>query len=281
MKIEQIDICPVSIEYKTPYTISVGTIKVGKHVIIRVYTNEGIVGLGEAPVVRPERTGETQENIVQTLKHYFAPLLIGKDPFDIENIMRVLDTVQLGGYGFPYCKAAIDNALYDIMGKAAGIPVYKLLGGAVRKQFAVSRSLSAGSPDEVAKDAEAKAKMGYKMLTLKGTRDWNEDLKVLQAVRKVLGEDFPLEIDPNQAWPSVIAIRAINAMAPYGIESVEQPCPWWDIEGMAMVAEKVEPLIIADESVMSIVDALNIVKRKAADKICIKIARGGCFMAKR
>ena len=96
------EIWPVTIPYKTPYSTTLGTAPSGTHVILKLLTDEEIIGLGEAAMIIPDRTGETQGNIVEVLRELFAPLLLGKDPFDIERIMESLDGLASGRHAFPY-----------------------------------------------------------------------------------------------------------------------------------------------------------------------------------
>lgn len=282
MKITGMEIWPITIPYKKPYTTALGTAPSGTHVILKLFTDQGIVGLGEAAIIIPDRTGETQGNIVEVLRDLFSSFILGKDPFDMEGIMESLDGLASGRYAFPYSKCAVDNALYDIMGKALGVPVYKLIGGAFRKQIGVSRSLPLKSPSEVVAEAEERRAMGYKMLTLKGCSDWRGDIQRFIAVRKAVGEDYPLELDPNQAYSVRDAIRVIRELEPYRLENVEQPCAWWDLDGMAEVKRSVSVPIAADESVLTPVEAMEVVKKRAADMITIKLAKmGGIYYARK
>ncbi|NET51618.1 MAG: hypothetical protein F6K09_23780, partial [Merismopedia sp. SIO2A8] len=141
----------------------------------------------------------------------------------------------------------------------------------------VGRSLSIKPLNEIAANAERLRNMGYKGLTLKGSHDWRGDIKRFIAVRNALGDDFPLEIDPNQAYSVKEALRLIRALETYDLENVEQPCAWWDLDGMAHITQMSSVPITADESVISPADAIAVVKKRAADMITIKLARSGGF----
>ena len=282
MKITRADVIPVSIPYNNVYDLSSWVITHGHHVVLKIYTDEGIVGLGEASIIVPDRTGEVQEGIVVTLKNYLIPLCIGEDPFAIEHIMKKLDAVTLGHFGLLYSKCAIDHALYDIMGKALGVPVYQLLGGAHRKKIGVSRSLPVVSPEELKDHAIRRKEEGYKLLTIKVGFDPKEDVARVRAAREAVGEGFPLEVDPNQAYRIDQAVRTLRKMEEYDIENVEQPLPWWDLDGMAEVTHVLGVPVTADESVLSPADAMAVVKKRAADQITVKLAKsGGIFFSKR
>ncbi len=282
MRIIKISVYPVSIPYKKPFQISTGLAREGKHVIIKIHTDEGIVGLGEAAVIIPDRTGESQEAITLALRKTMGPMILGEDPFQIDGIMQKLEGVTHGKYGMLYSKAAIDHALYDIMGKALGVPLCQLIGGCGRKTLTTGRSIGLGSPEEMADRALQLKETGYRILTVKGSLNPKEDIRRVQAVRKAVGEDFPLELDPNQGYPAHIAIPTLRAMEQYHLEMVEQPCPWWDWEGMAAVTAAIDTPIAADEMVTNLVDAMQVVKRKAADIITLKLVKsGGIYFSKK
>ncbi|MFQ5693395.1 MAG: mandelate racemase/muconate lactonizing enzyme family protein, partial [Nitrospinota bacterium] len=282
MKITRAEVIPVSLPYNATYDLSSWVVTHAHHVVLKLHTDEGIVGLGEASIIVPDRTGEIQETIVLALKNYLVPLCLGEDPFAVEHIMKKLDAVTLGHYGLLYSKCAIDHALYDIMGKALGVPVYQLIGGAFRKKIGVSRSLPVVSPEEVKEHAIKRKEEGYKLLTVKVGFDPKVDIACVRAVREAVGDDFPIEVDPNQGYRVDQAIPTLRRMEEFGIENIEQPVAWWDLDGMAECARALDTPVTADESVLSPADAMAVVKKRAADQITIKLAKsGGIFFSKR
>jgi L-alanine-DL-glutamate epimerase-like enolase superfamily enzyme len=282
MKITNIRCHRVTIPYRNPYRMAPGETRHKKQVIVLVETDEGITGVGETGVTLVERGGETQEAIYVTIKRYFTPILIGMDPFDIGLVIERLESFNQGRTGFLCAKAAIDTALYDIMGKAAGVPAAKLLGGVHRTNFRVSRSLGVKTPREMAEDAARLKGMGYAMLTVKVGFDVKEDLNRVAAVRDAVGADYPLEIDVNGAYNVEVAIPVLRRMERYGIEAIEQPVPWWDLQGMKEVRMALDTPITADESAWTPHDVANIAKAGAADTICLKpVKNGGLFLSRR
>lgn len=282
MKITKVEALPITIPYYRPYTVATGTAKLGQHVITKIHTDEGIVGLGETAHIVPDRTGESQENITLAIRHRLGPMLIGEDPFDIDRIMGKLEKAVIGKYGFLYSKAAIDCALWDIMGKALGVPLYKLLGGANRRKITVARSLSVKSPSEMGEDAVKLVEKGYKLITIKIGFDPKDDIARVAGVREAVGPDFPIEVDANQGYTADVAIKTLRKMEKYDIQACEQPCPWWDLDGMAAVTEAIDTPIIADESVLTPVDVLTVARRRAADVICLKLVKmGGIYFCKK
>lgn len=278
MKITRVEVFPIALPYDRPYEQATGTADVAKRVVIKVHTDEGIVGLGEASTVLPDRTSESVEAITVILVNHLAPLLVGEDPLQIQQVMQKLRRASMDKYGFPYSKAAIDMALHDIVGKALNVPVAVLLGGIVRTQIGVSRSVPIRSPEETEAEAQKLKAMGYQLLTVKIGLDPAMDLKRVAAVRRAVGDDFRVEVDANQGYRSDVAVRILRRMEEYGIENVEQPCPWWDLHGMAEVARALATPVTADESVITPADAMNVVRLGAADAMTIKLAKCGGFL---
>ena len=282
MKITEVHVFPVSIPYRKPFQLATGLAREGKHVIIKIFTDEGIVGVGETAVIIPDRTGESQEAITLAIRKVMGPMIIGKDPFHIDSIMATLEGVSHGKYGMLYSKCAIDHALYDIMGKALGVPVYQLIGGCGRKILGIGKAIGIGEPEEMAERAVELKTKGYQSVTVKGSRKPKTDILRVAAVRKAVGDDFPLELDPNQGYPTHLAIPTLKAMDAYGLDMVEQPCPWWDLDGMAAVTAAVDTPVAADEMVMNLNDAMQVIKRRAADIITLKLVKsGGIYFSKK
>lgn len=268
--------------YAKPYEQATGVAKMASRVAVKLYTDGGVVGVGEASTVLPNRTGESAQAIAGVISNLFAPLLIGENPLDVQHVMQKLRRASMDKYGFLYSKTAIDVALHDIAGKVYGVPVAALLGGVVRTSIGVSRSVPLAAPDEVAKAAEKLAAAGYKMITIKAGLDPAMDLERVRAVRRAVGDGFPIEVDANQGYRADVAVRWLSKMEEYDIENVEQPCPWWDIAGMAAVTRSLRCTVTADESVLCPAEAMNFVRYQAADAFTIKVAKcGGFLQAKR
>jgi L-alanine-DL-glutamate epimerase-like enolase superfamily enzyme len=282
MKITAVKCHMVTIPYKNPYRMAPGETKHKKQIIVLVETDEGITGIGETGVTLIERGGETQEAIYFSIQKYMAPLVIGMDPFDIGLVIDKLEGFNQGRTGFLCAKAGIDQALYDIMGKAVGRPVAKLLGGIHRTHFKVSRSLGVKTPKEMAEDAVRLKAMGYAMLTIKIGFDVKEDIERVAAVRDAVGADYPLEVDVNGAYTVEVAIPTLRKMERYGIEAIEQPVAWWDLQGMKEVRTALDTPVTADESAWTPHDVVNIARAGAADTICLKpVKNGGLFLSRR
>jgi L-Ala-D/L-Glu epimerase len=271
MKIERIDIIPVSIPFKKKVAISFSIWEKVEYVISKIYTDEGIVGLGESgPWVPISR--ESSETVVGIVSKHLAPLLIGEDPFDIEKIWWKMDRAVPGN---GHAKTALDMPLYDIMGKALHLPVYKLLGGKTIGSFPLARLIGLGPLDEMIEHTLDVVSQGYRSIRLKTGLGLKEDVKIIKGIREAVGPDVQLRIDANQAYTPVMAIRMIKALEPYDIEIVEQPTAWEDFEGLARVTAAVNIHVLPHESLYSISDAIQLDRMGAGNVYCIKSTRPG------
>ncbi|MDY7041465.1 MAG: dipeptide epimerase, partial [Chloroflexota bacterium] len=162
MHIVRVEVTPLNLVPQSPLVVAYGSYPVLEYALLTLHTDDGLVGVGEA-APDPQVTGETQENVIRVLREW-SSLLQGHDPFDIETILRM--TAEAAP-GYPAALAALDMALYDLMGKALGVPVYKLLGGKVRDGMALYPVIPMGEPTKMAAQAGLFAGMGFTILKLK------------------------------------------------------------------------------------------------------------------
>ena len=283
MKITDITCKVVQVPYKGHYQTAAGKTRFVRRVLVFISTDEGISGVGETGAILPERGGETVEGIYVAIVKYFAPLIIGMDPFDIGSVIDRIESANMGRTGFLCSKCGIDNALYDIMGKSTNRPVGQLLGGGIHKtNFKVSRSLGIKAPEELAQDAIALKGRGYALITIKVGFDPREDINRVAAVRDAVGPGFPLEIDVNGGYSCDVAVPTLRRMCAYDISAIEQPVPWWDIQGLRKVRCATNVPIIADESAWTPHDVVNLARQDACDIVCVKVFKnGGLYLARR
>jgi L-alanine-DL-glutamate epimerase-like enolase superfamily enzyme len=281
MKITEVNVFAVRIPYISRYVTSQNVTPAGRHVIVKISTDAGIDGWGETGIIsqRFPLEGATLEGMYMVLKSHLGPAIIGMNPLEIDRIMEKLEDTVRANY---FAKSAIDHAVYDIAGKALNVPVYTLLGGCYRTEFGVSRSLPIDEPEKVAETAKRLKDRGYVLLTAKIGIDWKKDVKIVEAVRKGVGESFPLEVDANAGYDAPTAMKALRAMEEFEIEAAEQPVAGWDLDGMAELAASFDFPIVADESVFTVRDAMRVVQKRAADVICLKpIKSGGMYFCKK
>lgn len=295
MKIRNIDKFPINLHsVKVGYrekdkSLSVWASGVSS-IIIRMNTDEGISGLGEATTIT-WYFNETQEGMMRLLESY-EQLLIGENPFDVVNAHCRMDLVT-GAYA-PGChsaRAAIDMALYDIIGKAQKRPVYEVLGGAYRTEFEMLTNLYEESPEEKAEASKEYVKKGFRGLKIKVgdillTKGWSmQNLKKekdkLIAALEAVPPDIYIDADANQSWSNVkVAVNIVEELFQgkyYPNLSLEQPLHYLDISGHSFLRRSIKVPIILDESVLSPEAMLQIAKNDAADRIVLKLNRVGGF----
>jgi L-alanine-DL-glutamate epimerase-like enolase superfamily enzyme len=285
MRIKKVETIPLHLPVKTPLVESGGTFSEFNHVLIKLHSDSGIVGLGEVEAYPSfERPGvETQEGILAIIGNYLAPCILDQDPFNLEKIWHRMDKAV---DSYLRVKAGIDIALYDLLGKMLGIPVYCLLGGCVREEYiveGVGYGISIDEPERVARIAKDAVNHGYKTLELKaGDENPEMDVERVRAVREAIGKNIPLKIDFNGYYDVKTAIMIIEEMEQFGISWVEQPVKYWDIEGLAMVRNSVKTKVSVDEAVESPQELMRVVKLRAADGVHIKPQiKGGLSTAKK
>jgi muconate cycloisomerase len=215
---------------------------------------------------------------MHVIKDLLAPVLAGQDPGRFELIHMLMDKAVKG---YPYAKAAIDMALYDVTGKAMKVPAYQLMGGCFRERISIAHSLGLMEIDKAVEEALQAKSEGVKTIKLKGGVDAKRDVELVRRMRDALGPDVKICVDANQGYPTPkTAVQITKAMADYDLLYMEQPVE--GIDQMAEVARRVDTPIMADESAWTPQDVMEIVQKKAADMISIYTTKpGGVFKAKK
>jgi muconate cycloisomerase len=284
VKITEIETIPIRLPTRRVHQWASLTTPIGVYVIVKLHTDDGRVGLGEAPVLKDwggdhgKYFGETPQTTVHMINDVLAPALKGQDPSRFEVIHAIMDKAVKG---YPNCKAAIDAALYDVVGKALNVPVYQLLGGCFRERVSIAHSLGLMEIDRAVEEALQARAEGVKTIKLKGGVDPKRDVELVRQMRKALGEETKICVDANQGYQTPkVAVQTIKAMEPYDLLYVEQPVE--GIDAMAEVARRVDTPIMADESAWTPQDVLEIARKKAADMISIYTTKpGGMLKAKK
>ena len=167
-------------------------------------------------------------------------------------------------------------ALYDLWAKKYNAPLYKLLGG-YRTELTTDITISINESEEMVKDSLDAVHRGFSILKVKVGKDPNCDVKRVLAIREAVGPDVILRVDANQGWTAKEAVRIIGQLEDKdaGIELVEQPVHYSDVAGMQYVTNHTLTNILADESVFSPKQAIEIIEKRAADLINIKLMKTG------
>jgi L-alanine-DL-glutamate epimerase-like enolase superfamily enzyme len=280
MKITRIECIPVSLPFAKPMIMSGGPVKGADTVVLKIHTDEGIVGISESGDTSLWYMGESQDSIMSNITRVFAPqVLLGEDPFNIETIVARMDKAAKANN---HSKATVDYALHDLMGKALGVPVYKLLGGLSNEKIALAFVMSSGTPEEVGAESKALVKAGFKGLKLKvGARTPDEDVELVAALREAVGNKIKIMIDANGGWLYHQALYVLKRVAKYDIFVAEQPVPWWDIDSLARLRRKVDVPVFPDESAAELNDLIKIIEKDAADGFFLKVPKAGGILKSR
>ncbi|MDI6839357.1 MAG: dipeptide epimerase [bacterium] len=264
---------PVTILLKQPFKIALGTDVTYDGVIVKIETDAGIFGLGEASPSATV-TGETQGTVIDVIENKIRPTIIGKNPILIENIMAEIDSIILHNSS---AKCAIDIALHDILGKYAHLPLKNLLGGFRDK---ITTSITIGIKPIIPTVEEAKrfVRNGVKVIKVKIGENPVEDVEKIKAIREEIGYSIKLRVDANQGYEVSDAIDVLKKLERYDIEFIEQPVAYRDIQGLKTVRAKTCIPIMVDESLHSKEDAINLIRQEVCDLFNIKLMKSGGIM---
>ena len=277
MVIRDIQIGALSLPLARPFKTALRTVDRVEDVAVRILTDSGEVGYGEAPPTAVI-TGDTTGSILCAVREFIRPALIGMDVEDLEGIQRRLHACVLHNTS---AKAAVDMAVYDLWAKRWNAPLWKLLGGA-RPSFETDITISVNPIDQMVTDSLDAVRRGYHILKIKVGKEGKGDVERIAAIRKAVGPKVALRVDANQGWSPRQSVAIITALEDRGldIDLVEQPVPAGDLDGLRYVTQRVQTAILADEAVFSPADAVKIITTGAADLLNIKLMKtGGIWQA--
>jgi len=270
MKITRIEAWSVSMPLTEPYTIAYETIETTTNVFLRIETNRAITGYGCA-APDPEITGETPASVLQTIEAQFIPRLKGADPLRLAWLLENLKS-QAGIQ--PAAMAAIDMALYDILGKVCRLPLWKLLGG-FRERMITSVTIGILSEPATIEKAGEWVARGFKALKLKGGLDVEADIIRTIKVREAVGPEIALRFDANQGYTVTEALYFCEQTKQNHVEFIEQPTPKNEPELLGQLKRQTSIPIMADESLLTVKDAFRLVQSNLVDLINIKLQKVG------
>lgn len=269
LKITSIDIYKADIQLREPFKIAIMEIASAMSVFIKINTDGGIYGFGEANPTWGI-TGETQGiNLAGAVD--LAKLLIGKDPLNIEERNQELCRYLVRNTTI---RSAFDIALYDILGKASGLPLYAVLGGG-KRSFWTDNTIGIADADTMAKKAVDYKNQGFKAIKVKLGTTKDLDVERITKIRNAIGDVLPIRIDANQGWDYRTAVSTLKALEPLGIEYCEQPIAYWDFENMRRIRQNTSIAIMADESLFDHHDAYKLASMGCCDFFNIKLAKAG------
>ncbi|SEP10080.1 o-succinylbenzoate synthase [Luteibacter sp. UNC138MFCol5.1] len=272
MKITDIRFGMLRVPLKTPFKTALRTVETVEDIVVMVHTDDGRTGYGEAPATAVI-TGDTHGSIVDAIRHYIAPRLIGQDVADLNRLTRI---VQGALEKNTSAKAAVEIALYDLWGQLYDAPLYKLLGGG-DPVITTDITISVDYIDKMVADSIAAVERGFESLKIKVGKDIGVDIERVRAIYAAVENRALLRLDANQGWTAKEAVYALNTLEDAGVrlELVEQPVKARDLEGMRYVTERVHTPIMADESVFGPAEVMDLIRMRAADIINIKLMKTG------
>lgn len=282
--IDRIEIFVTALSARLKRVFSSGTYDTGpqdsimsKPVLVKIYA-DGVVGTGQIRPISPGHfLADTTQSIVAAVKEIYGPALIGKSIFEIEGANEMFDNRLAGN---PNARAVLDIALRDAQGKALNRPLYELIGGCCQPRIPLEWSVSMDDDVQViiAEAQRAVDEFGIRVLCLKmaDRRGWRQDVANFAAVRKAVGNEVMIGIDPNTGWTLGDALLAIEALKPMGLGYIEQPLARRDLRGMAEIRRHAGGIpVMADEGLFTIEDAFALAEARACDAYCIKLYKIG------
>jgi len=250
---------------------------IGRPLLVRLTDDAGHIGWGEAPSVKDwggefgRYFGETPSIDALVINDYLAKVIVGLEVGNLGELHRRMDAMIRG---YPYAKAAVDIAAWDLAGRALGLPVTQLLGGRVRDRIPVTHSIGLLSVEEAAAEAAIVAREGVRAIKVKVGVEPERDIEVVRAVRRSAGEAVDICIDANEGWRTPgEAIGVVRALQDVRLKYVEQPV--MGIERLAEVARAIDVPVMADESAWNAHDVLQIIERRAAQIVSIYTTKPG------
>lgn len=264
-----------------PHKFSVAQMDTQGVLLVRLETEDGVVGWGEGVVPGgPWWGGESIEGMASIVEQHLAPLVLGMDVLRTEALAARLEQVVAGA---PFARSGVEMAAWDAVGRALDVPVHQLLGGARRDRLPVRWALGAEAVEVVVEEAGRLLAEGrHSAFKLKmGALAPAEDVSRIVEVAEQLPDATSIAVDLNGAWDEYTARRWLPTLAKAGVDLVEQPLPASDLMGMARLRQSSGVAIMADEALRTPADALKIVGTHAADVLAVKIPKSGGLAAVR
>ena len=272
MKISRIQLAMLRVPLKTPFKTALRTVEAVEDVVVIITTDTGHVGYGEAPATAVI-TGDTHGSIIEAIRRVIGPRIIGQEVANLNRLTRLVQGAMENNFS---AKAAVEIALYDLWGQLYDAPLYKLLGGG-DPVVTTDITISVDYIDKMVADSLAAVDRGFESLKIKVGKDMGVDIERVKAIHAAVEGRALLRLDANQGWTAKQAVTAMHALEDAGVhlELLEQPVRAKDIEGLKYVTECVNAPVMADESVFGPAEVIDLIKRRAADIINIKLMKTG------
>lgn len=270
MKITRVEAWSVSMKLSEPYSIAYETIEETTNIFLRIETDSRVVGFGCAAPDLPI-TGETAESVLKAINDIISPSIRNSDPLRSAMLIERFIPALVSQ---PSALAAVDMALYDILGKVSGLPLWKLLGG-FRDRIRTSVTIGVLPEAKTVERAREWVAKGFKSLKVKGGKDVESDIVRVLKVRETVGPEVELRFDANQGFSVEQALEFVEKTRGAHLELIEQPTPKGEPDLLGRVTSSVHIPVMADESLMTLRDAFRIARRKLADMVNVKLMKVG------
>ncbi len=272
MKITDIRFGMLRVPLKTPFKTALRTVETVEDIVVSIHTDTGHVGYGEAPATAVI-TGDTHGSIIEAIRKFIAPRLIGED---IANLNRITRLIQTALERNTSAKAAVEIAVYDLWAQLYDAPLYKMLGGG-EPVITTDITISVDHIDKMVADSLSAVERGFESLKIKVGKDIGVDIERVKAIYAAVEGRALLRLDANQGWTAKQAVYAVQTLEDAGVrlELLEQPVKAQDIDGLKYVTDRVHTPVMADESVFGPLQVIDLIKLHAADIINIKLMKTG------
>jgi len=272
MKITDIELGMLRVPLKTPFKTALRTVDTVEDVVVLIRTDSGHTGYGEAAATAVI-TGDTHGSIIEAVRQYIRPRLIGQD---VANLNRLCGLVQTSMERNSSAKAAVEIALYDLWAQLHGAPLYRMLGGG-DPVITTDITISVDYIDKMVADSLSAIERGFESLKIKVGKDIGLDIERVKAIHAAVEGRALLRLDANQGWTAKQAVQAMRSLEEAGVvlELLEQPVKAADISGLKYVTDRVNTPVMADESVFSPSQVIDLIQQRAADIVNIKLMKTG------
>ena len=250
---------------------------IGRYVMVKMTDSDGRVGWGEAPALKDwggefgRYFGESAMITRSVIETYLAPAVIGLELGNFAELHARMDAIIRG---YPYSKAAVEFAAYDLAGRWLNVPVHTLLGGKARDKVAITHSIGLISIEEAKVEAAKLAAEGIRTIKVKIGVDPARDVKMVAAVREAAGEAMEICVDANEGYKTPgEAVQTVRQMEKYRLKYVEQPV--MGIERIAEVGRRIDAPVMADESAWNAHDAVQIIQNGGIQIVSIYTTKAG------
>ena len=276
-QVDAVETTLVDLPLHRPHQFRDTTMDAQSLLLVRVRTNDGVVGIGEGVVPGgPWWGGESVETMKVIIDRYLAPIIVGADLTRLPALRQRMDRLVAAN---AFAKCAVETALYDAWARTLAVPLSALFGGRCRDELPVTWAIGAADPDLVIEEALAKVESGaHHSIKLKmGALAPEDDVARVEKVATSLAPVASVRVDLNCAWDELTAARLLPRLADAGVDLIEQPTPAWNIDVLARLSDLLGIPVMADESLRTEHDALVLASRRAADVFSLKIGKSGGF----